>query len=72
MRMYDPQDGVVTLDERFLDEDWMKGHIAGVSQQGASRVIILDGRPYLRTLLLVRGWRRAKSGRKWRKLVKLR
>ena len=39
MRMYDPQDGVVTLDERdmrFLDEEWMKGHVADVGQQGAS------------------------------------
>ena len=47
MRMYDPQDGVVTLDERdmrFLDEEWMKGHVAGVGQQGASGVVILDGK----------------------------
>ena len=47
MRMYDPQDGVVTLDERdmrFLDEDWMKEHVAGVGQQGASGVVILDGK----------------------------
>ena len=47
LRMYDPQDGVVTLDERdmrFLDEEWMKGHIASVGQQGASGVVILDGK----------------------------
>jgi ATP-binding cassette subfamily B (MDR/TAP) protein 1 len=47
MRMYDPQDGVVTLDERdmrFLDEEWMKDHVAGVGQQGASGVVILDGK----------------------------
>jgi ATP-binding cassette subfamily B (MDR/TAP) protein 1 len=47
MRMYDPQNGVVTLDERdmrFLDEEWMKGHVAGVSQQGASGAVILDGK----------------------------
>ena len=47
MRMYDPQDGVVTLDERdmrFLNEEWMKGHVAGVGQQGASGVVILDGK----------------------------
>jgi ATP-binding cassette subfamily B (MDR/TAP) protein 1 len=47
LRMYDPQDGVVTLDERdmrFLDEEWMKGHVAGVGQQGASGVVILDGK----------------------------
>jgi ABC-type transport system involved in Fe-S cluster assembly fused permease/ATPase subunit len=70
MRMYDPQDGVVPLDERdmrFLDEEWMKGHIVGVGQQG---VLILDGRFCLRTLLLVRGWRM--GGRVWRKPVELR
>ena len=47
LRLYDPQDGVVTLDERdmkFLDEEWIKGHIAGVGQQGASGVVILDGK----------------------------
>ena len=47
LRMYAPQQGVVTLDEtdvQFLDEDWMKGHIAGVGQQGASGVVILDGK----------------------------
>ena len=46
MRIYDPQEGVVTLDEtdmRFLDEEWIKGHVAGVGQQGASGVVILDG-----------------------------
>jgi ATP-binding cassette subfamily B (MDR/TAP) protein 1 len=47
--MYDPQDGVVTLDERdmrFLDEKWMKGHVASVGQQGATgvQVVILDGK----------------------------
>ena len=47
LRMYDPQDGVVTLDERdmrFLDEEWLKEHLAGVGQQGASGVVILDGK----------------------------
>ena len=47
LRMYDPREGVVTLDEtdmRFLDEEWMKGHVAGVGQQGASGVVILDGK----------------------------
>jgi ATP-binding cassette subfamily B (MDR/TAP) protein 1 len=47
MRMYDPQDGVVMLDERdmkFLDEEWMKSHVASVGQQGASGVVILDGK----------------------------
>ena len=47
LRMYDPQDGVVTLDERdmrFLDEEWMKEHVASVGQQGASGVVILDGK----------------------------
>ena len=39
MRMYDPQDSIVTLDERyvrFLDDGRMKGHVAGVGRQGAS------------------------------------
>jgi ATP-binding cassette, subfamily B (MDR/TAP), member 1 len=47
MRIYDSQDGVVMLDEgdmRFLDEEWMKGYVAGVDQQGASGVVILDGK----------------------------
>ena len=74
--MYDPQDGDVTLDERdvrFLDEEWMKGHIASVGQQGASGVVILDGRHCLRTLLLVRGWWGARWGRRmWKKLAELR
>jgi hypothetical protein len=30
-------------DVRFLDEQWMKGHVAAVGQQGASGVVILDG-----------------------------
>ena len=40
-RMYDPQDGVVTLDKRdmrfFFGGEWMKGHIGtiGIGQQGA-------------------------------------
>lgn len=47
LRMYQPQEGVVTLDERdmrYLDEEWMKAHVAGVGQQGASGVVILDGK----------------------------
>ncbi|KAF8802026.1 P-loop containing nucleoside triphosphate hydrolase protein [Phlegmacium glaucopus] len=47
LRMYEPQEGAVTLDERdvrFLDEEWMRGHVAGVGQQGASGVVILDGK----------------------------
>ena len=50
--MYDPQDGVVTLHERdmsFLDEEWMKGHVAGVGQQGASEVVSLDGKTLFAT-----------------------
>jgi len=29
-------------DVRFLDEEWMRANVAGVGQQGASRVVILD------------------------------
>jgi ATP-binding cassette, subfamily B (MDR/TAP), member 1 len=29
---------------RFLDEEWMNGHAAGVGQQGASGVALLDGK----------------------------
>jgi len=55
LRMYDPQKGVVTLDEtdvRFLDEEWMKGHVAGVGQQGASGVVILDGKTLFDTVAI--------------------
>ena len=37
----------MTLDERdirFLDEEWMKGQVAGVGQQGAAGVVVLDGK----------------------------
>ena len=47
LRMYQPQQGIVTLDERdirFLDEEWMKGQVAGVGQQGAAGVVVLDGK----------------------------
>ena len=56
MRMYDPQDGVVTLDERdmrFLDEEWMKRHVAGVGQQGALGVVILDGKILFENVAIV-------------------
>ena len=46
-RMYDLQESVVTLNEtdmRFSDQDRIKGHVAGVGQQGASGVVILDGK----------------------------
>lgn len=46
MRMYDPQDGVVMLDDqdvRFLDENWVRGHVGGVSQ-GFGGVVILEGK----------------------------
>ena len=52
MKIYDLQDGVVTLHERdmsFLDEEWMKGHVAGVGQQGASEVVSLDGKTMFAT-----------------------
>lgn len=45
LSLYEPQ-GVITLDEsdvKFLDEERMKSHVAGVSQQGAFGVVILDG-----------------------------
>jgi ATP-binding cassette, subfamily B (MDR/TAP), member 1 len=29
---------------RFLDEEWMKGHVACVDQQGALGVVILNGK----------------------------
>jgi ATP-binding cassette subfamily B (MDR/TAP) protein 1 len=35
LRMYDPQDGAIQLDDQdvsYLDETWMRHHIAGVSQ----------------------------------------
>ncbi|CAA7263408.1 unnamed protein product [Cyclocybe aegerita] len=47
LRMYEPQQGSVCLDEqdvRFLDEMWVRKHIAGVGQQGASGVVVLDGK----------------------------
>jgi ATP-binding cassette subfamily B (MDR/TAP) protein 1 len=45
LSLYEPQ-GVITLNEsdvKFLDEEWMRRHVASVSQQGASGVVILDG-----------------------------
>jgi len=50
LRMYEPQQGTISLDEqdvRFLDEEWMRSHVAGVGQQGASGVVILDGKSVL-------------------------
>jgi len=47
LRMYEPQSGTISLDEqdvRFLDEAWMRANVAGVGQQGASGVVILDGK----------------------------
>jgi len=47
LRMYEPQEGTISLDEqdvRFLDEEWMRANVAGVGQQGASGVVILDGK----------------------------
>jgi ATP-binding cassette subfamily B (MDR/TAP) protein 1 len=46
MRMYEPTSGTIMLDDqdvRFLDEAWVRGQIAGVSQ-GFGGVVILDGR----------------------------
>ncbi|KAF8154773.1 P-loop containing nucleoside triphosphate hydrolase protein [Crassisporium funariophilum] len=45
LRMYEPQHGTISLDEqdyRFLDENWMRSHIACVGQQGGAGVVILD------------------------------
>ncbi|KAF9564020.1 P-loop containing nucleoside triphosphate hydrolase protein [Agrocybe pediades] len=47
--------GMVLLDEqdtRYLDEKWMRKHIAGVGQQGAAGVVILEGRSVFENLLL--------------------
>jgi ATP-binding cassette subfamily B (MDR/TAP) protein 1 len=47
LRMYEPQQGTISLDGqdvRFLDEAWMRENVAGVGQQGASGVVILDGK----------------------------
>jgi len=47
LRMYEPQEGTISLDEqdvRLLDEEWMRANVAGVGQQGASGVVILDGK----------------------------
>ncbi|KIM36272.1 hypothetical protein M413DRAFT_319602 [Hebeloma cylindrosporum] len=47
LRIYEPQKGTISLDEqdvRFLDEEWMRTNVAGVGQQGASGVVILDGK----------------------------
>ena len=44
LRMYNPQVGHITIDEqdvRFLDDGWIKAHVAGVCQSG---VVILDGK----------------------------
>ncbi|KAF9447986.1 P-loop containing nucleoside triphosphate hydrolase protein [Macrolepiota fuliginosa MF-IS2] len=46
MRMYDPSSGTVMLDDqdvRFLDESWVRGHVAAVSQ-GFGGVVVLDGK----------------------------
>ncbi|KXN87644.1 Alpha-factor-transporting ATPase [Leucoagaricus sp. SymC.cos] len=46
MRMYEPTSGTIMLDDqdvRFLDEPWVRGQIAGVSQ-GFGGVVVLDGR----------------------------
>ncbi|KAF9045011.1 P-loop containing nucleoside triphosphate hydrolase protein [Panaeolus papilionaceus] len=44
MRMYDPQEGMVTLDERdvrFLEEQWVREQVGAVQQGGC---VLLDGR----------------------------
>ncbi|PPR00099.1 hypothetical protein CVT24_008957, partial [Panaeolus cyanescens] len=44
MRMYDPQEGHVTLDERdirYLEDSWVREQVACVSQGG---VVVFDGR----------------------------
>lgn len=46
MRMYEPTQGTIMLDDqdvRFLDNSWVRGHIAGVSQ-GFGGVVVLDGK----------------------------
>ena len=55
LRMYEPQQGSISLDEqdvRFLDEAWMRTHVAGVGQQGASGVVILDGKTVFENVAL--------------------
>ncbi|TFK31359.1 hypothetical protein BDQ12DRAFT_717051 [Crucibulum laeve] len=55
MRMYEPQRGSVMLDEqdvRFLDEEWMQMHVAGVGQGTQGGVVILDGMSVLENVAL--------------------
>ena len=55
LRMYQPTEGSVCLDEqdmRYLDETWMRTQIAGVGQQGASGVVILDGKSLFQNVAL--------------------
>ncbi|TFK31897.1 ABC transporter type 1, transmembrane domain-containing protein, partial [Crucibulum laeve] len=55
MRMYEPQQGSVMLDEqdvRFLDEEWMQMHVAGVGQGTQGGVVILDGKSVLENVAL--------------------
>ena len=64
--MYDRQDGVVTLDERdmkFLDEEWMKGHVTGVGQQGFSGVVILDGKTVFENVAINASLMKSEIGR---------
>ncbi|KAF9528280.1 P-loop containing nucleoside triphosphate hydrolase protein [Crepidotus variabilis] len=48
-KLYEPQEGLVTLDEhdiRYLDDDWVRSHVGCVSQAGSGDegVVVLDGR----------------------------
>ena len=46
MKMYEPTFGTIMLDDqdmRYLDESWLRGQIAGVSQ-GFGSVVVLDGK----------------------------
>jgi len=46
MNMYEPTFGTIMLDDqdiRYLDESWLRGQIAGVSQ-GFGSVVVLDGK----------------------------